>query len=75
MIHLISMVLLCIELIFAFISLSLQSFKYDRFLNDDLTVKDEFYKNEKRLKYHTMPWGGGSNICVGKEFAVTAIKQ
>lgn len=55
--------------------LSLQIFKYDRFLNDDMTVKDKFYKNEKRLKYYTMPWGAGKNICAGKEFAVTSIKQ
>ncbi|XP_071350251.1 prostacyclin synthase isoform X2 [Trachinotus anak] len=52
-----------------------QIFKYDRFLNEDVTVKDKFYKGEKRLKYHTMPWGAGRNVCVGKEFAVTAIKQ
>ncbi|XP_070693198.1 prostacyclin synthase [Pempheris klunzingeri] len=52
-----------------------QIFKYDRFLNDNMTVKDEFYKDGKRMKYHTMPWGAGRNICVGKEFAVTAIKQ
>ncbi|XP_044030626.1 prostacyclin synthase isoform X2 [Siniperca chuatsi] len=52
-----------------------QIFKYDRFLNDDMTVTDHFYKDGKRLKYYTMPWGAGKNICVGKEFAVTAIKQ
>ncbi|XP_041639060.1 prostacyclin synthase isoform X2 [Cheilinus undulatus] len=52
-----------------------QIFKYDRFLNDDMTVKDKFYKDGKRLKYHTMPWGAGRNVCVGKEFAITAIKQ
>ncbi|XP_034725964.1 prostacyclin synthase [Etheostoma cragini] len=52
-----------------------QVFKYDRFLNDDMTVKHKFYKEGKRLKYYTMPWGAGRNICVGKEFAVTAIKQ
>uniref|UniRef100_A0A665U5I4 Prostacyclin synthase n=1 Tax=Echeneis naucrates TaxID=173247 RepID=A0A665U5I4_ECHNA len=52
-----------------------QVFKYDRFLNEDFTVKDIFYKGERRLKYYTMPWGAGKNICVGKEFAVTAIKQ
>ncbi|XP_051271396.1 prostacyclin synthase [Dicentrarchus labrax] len=52
-----------------------QIFKYDRFLNDDMTVKDKFYKDGKRLKYHTMPWGAGRNMCVGREFAVTAIKQ
>ncbi|XP_040890960.1 prostacyclin synthase [Toxotes jaculatrix] len=52
-----------------------QIFKYDRFLNEDFTVKDKFYKDGRRLKYYTMPWGAGRNICVGKEFAVTAIKQ
>nr|QQL94729.1 cytochrome P450 8a1b [Lateolabrax maculatus] len=52
-----------------------QLFKYDRFLDDNMTVKEKFYKDGKRIKYHTMPWGGGRNTCVGKEFAVTAIKQ
>ncbi|KAM8914124.1 prostacyclin synthase isoform 2-T2 [Spinachia spinachia] len=52
-----------------------QIFKYDRFLNDDSTVKNEFYKDGKKMKYSTMPWGAGSSICVGKQFAVTAIKQ
>ncbi|MEQ2255879.1 hypothetical protein ILYODFUR_018429 [Ilyodon furcidens] len=50
-------------------------FKYDRFLNEDKTVKKEFYKDGTRLEYYTMPWGAGKNICIGKEFAVTAIKQ
>ncbi|XP_074523403.1 prostacyclin synthase isoform X2 [Halichoeres trimaculatus] len=52
-----------------------QNFKYDRFLNEDMTVKDTFYKDGKPLKYHTMPWGAGTNICIGKDFAVSAIKQ
>ncbi|CAJ1050629.1 prostacyclin synthase isoform X1 [Xyrichtys novacula] len=52
-----------------------ESFKYDRFLNEDMTVRDKFYKDGKRLKYHTVPWGAGRNICVGKDFAVSAIKQ
>ncbi|XP_068170456.1 prostacyclin synthase isoform X2 [Antennarius striatus] len=52
-----------------------QVFKYDRFLNDDMTAKDEFYKDGKKLKYYNMPWGAGRNICTGKEFAVRAIKQ
>nr|XP_057921533.1 prostacyclin synthase [Doryrhamphus excisus] len=52
-----------------------QIFKYDRFLNEDLTAKDHFYKDGRRLKYVTMPWGAGSNACVGKDFAVTAIKN
>ncbi|XP_060898962.1 prostacyclin synthase isoform X1 [Labrus mixtus] len=57
------------------IHLQPQIFKYDRFLNEDMTVKDTFYKEGKRLKYITMPWGAGTNVCVGKEFAVTTIKQ
>ncbi|XP_034022266.1 prostacyclin synthase [Thalassophryne amazonica] len=52
-----------------------QSFRYDRFLNDDMTEKKIFYKDGKRLKYYTMPWGAGTNMCVGKVFAVAAIKQ
>nr|XP_019957109.1 PREDICTED: prostacyclin synthase-like [Paralichthys olivaceus] len=52
-----------------------QIFKYDRFLNEDNTVKDTFYKEETRLKYYSMPWGAGRNTCIGKEFAVTTIKQ
>lgn len=58
-----------------FFILSFQLFKYNRFLNDDMTVKDTFYKNDERMKYPTMPWGTGKNMCVGKELAVTSIKQ
>ncbi|XP_071383085.1 prostacyclin synthase [Centroberyx affinis] len=52
-----------------------QNFKFDRFLNDDMTEKNKFYKGGNRVKYYNMPWGTGSNMCVGKEFAVTAIQQ
>ncbi|XP_061639633.1 prostacyclin synthase [Phyllopteryx taeniolatus] len=52
-----------------------QIFKYDRFLNEDLTAREDFYKDGRRLKYFTMPWGAGSNMCVGKDFAVTTIKE
>lgn len=52
-----------------------QMFVYDRFLDDDKRVKSTFYKHGKMLKYYTMPWGAGGNMCVGKEFAVLAIKQ
>ncbi|XP_061689366.1 prostacyclin synthase [Syngnathoides biaculeatus] len=52
-----------------------QVFKYDRFLNGDLTAREDFYKDGSRLKYFTMPWGAGSNVCVGKDFAVTTIKK
>lgn len=40
-----------------------------------MTAKDEFYKNDRRLKYYTMPWGAGKNMCAGKKFAITSIKQ
>ncbi|XP_056294323.1 prostacyclin synthase-like [Pseudoliparis swirei] len=59
-----------------------QIFKYDRFLNEvgsspgeNRTVKDKFYKDGNTVKYCTMPWGAGRSMCVGKDFAVTAIKQ
>ncbi|KAM6928341.1 prostacyclin synthase-like [Xenentodon cancila] len=52
-----------------------QKFKYDRFLNEDGSVKKDFYKEGKQLKYYTMPWGAGTNGCVGKPFAITTIRQ
>ncbi|CAI5789185.1 7-alpha-hydroxycholest-4-en-3-one 12-alpha-hydroxylase-like [Podarcis lilfordi] len=50
------------------------TFKYDRFLNPDGT-KREFYKNGKKLKQYTMPFGGGPSICPGRFFAVTELKM
>ncbi|KAG7219258.1 hypothetical protein INR49_019206 [Caranx melampygus] len=50
-------------------------YKYDRFLNEDGSVKKDFYKAGKRLKYYTMPWGAGTNGCVGKQFAISTIRQ
>lgn len=44
-------------------------------MNKDGSVKKDFYKGGKRLKYHTMPWGAGANGCVGKQFAITAIRK
>uniref|UniRef100_A0A3Q3XN09 Prostacyclin synthase n=1 Tax=Mola mola TaxID=94237 RepID=A0A3Q3XN09_MOLML len=52
-----------------------QKFKYDRFLNDDGSVKRDFYKGGKQLKYYNMPWGAGKNGCVGKQFAINTIRQ
>ncbi|XP_070966849.1 prostacyclin synthase [Oncorhynchus clarkii lewisi] len=52
-----------------------QTFQYDRFLNADGTEKKKFYKGGERLKYYTMPWGAGNNMCVGRHFAVSGIKQ
>lgn len=52
-----------------------QKYKYDRFLNQDGSPKIDFYKSGRRLKYYTMPWGAGTNGCVGKQFAITTIRQ
>ncbi|KAG8447072.1 hypothetical protein GDO86_014500 [Hymenochirus boettgeri] len=50
-------------------------FQYDRFLSANGTEKTFFYKNGKKLKYPNLPWGAGSNVCVGKRHAVNSIKQ
>uniref|UniRef100_A0A8D0DTV1 Cytochrome P450 n=1 Tax=Salvator merianae TaxID=96440 RepID=A0A8D0DTV1_SALMN len=50
------------------------TFKYDRFLNPDGTKK-EFYKNGKKLKYYTLPFGGGTTMCPGRFFAVNEMKM
>ncbi|KAM4613000.1 prostacyclin synthase-like [Polymixia lowei] len=52
-----------------------QKYKHDRFLNEDGSEKRDFYKEGKRLKYYTMPWGAGTNGCVGKQFAINTIRQ
>ncbi|KAH0619143.1 hypothetical protein JD844_018841 [Phrynosoma platyrhinos] len=52
-----------------------EKFRYNRFLNADGTEKTDFYKGGEKLKYYTMPWGAGINVCIGKFFAVNSIKQ
>ncbi|XP_019736977.1 prostacyclin synthase-like [Hippocampus comes] len=52
-----------------------QKFQFDRFLNKDGSAKRDFYKGGRRLKYYTMPWGAGTNGCVGKQFAINTIRQ
>ncbi|XP_020497788.1 prostacyclin synthase [Labrus bergylta] len=52
-----------------------QKYKYDRFLNANGSVKRDFYKAGRQLKYYTMPWGAGANGCVGKQFAINTIRQ
>ncbi|XP_029907045.1 prostacyclin synthase [Myripristis murdjan] len=52
-----------------------QKYKYDRFLNEDGSERRDFYKGGRRLKYYTMPWGAGTNGCVGKQFAINTIRQ
>ncbi|XP_056453580.1 7-alpha-hydroxycholest-4-en-3-one 12-alpha-hydroxylase-like [Gadus chalcogrammus] len=51
------------------------SFKYDRFLNPDGSKKTDFYKNGKKLRYYTMPWGAGVSMCPGRFFATNEMKQ
>ncbi|KAG7494733.1 prostacyclin synthase [Solea senegalensis] len=52
-----------------------QTFKYDRFLNDDGSAKSAFYKRGRRVKYSSMPFGAGTNGCVGKKFAIHTIRE
>ncbi|XP_068598324.1 prostacyclin synthase-like [Brachionichthys hirsutus] len=52
-----------------------QKYKYNRFLNEDGSVKRDFYKGGRRLRYYTMPWGAGTNGCVGKQFAINTIRE
>ncbi|KAI7810256.1 5-beta-cholestane-3-alpha,7-alpha-diol 12-alpha-hydroxylase-like [Triplophysa rosa] len=51
------------------------TFKYDRFLTPDGSKKTSFYKDGKKLKYYTMPWGAGSTMCPGRFFATNELKQ
>ncbi|KAM5135106.1 prostacyclin synthase [Mantella aurantiaca] len=51
-----------------------QVFRYNRFLNTDGTEKKEFYKRGQRVKHFTMPWGAGTNVCVGRFHAIASIK-
>ncbi|KAI4902114.1 hypothetical protein NFI96_013189 [Prochilodus magdalenae] len=52
-----------------------EKFKFNRFLNADGTEKTEFFKEGLKMKYGTMPWGAGTNLCPGRNFAVNALKQ
>ncbi|XP_054881337.1 prostacyclin synthase-like [Poeciliopsis prolifica] len=52
-----------------------QKFQFNRFLNEDGSVKKDFYKRGKKLKYYTMPWGAGANGCVGRQFAINTIRK
>ncbi|ELK33988.1 Prostacyclin synthase [Myotis davidii] len=50
-------------------------FKYNRFLNADGSEKKDFYKDGKRLKNYSMPWGAGHNQCLGRGYAISSMKQ
>ncbi|XP_060692344.1 prostacyclin synthase [Hemiscyllium ocellatum] len=51
-----------------------ENFKYDRFLNPDGTKKTDFFKGGKQLKYYNMPWGAGTNVCIGQSLATNSLK-
>ncbi|XP_051832519.1 prostacyclin synthase isoform X1 [Antechinus flavipes] len=52
-----------------------EEFKYNRFLNQDGSEKRDFYKAGKRLKNYSLPWGAGTNMCLGRSHAISSIKQ
>ncbi|XP_043836799.1 prostacyclin synthase [Dromiciops gliroides] len=52
-----------------------EEFKYNRFLNPDGSEKRDFYKGGKRLKNYNLPWGAGTNMCLGRSHAISSIKQ
>lgn len=51
-----------------------QFFKFDRFLKFDGKEKT-FFKDGLQMNYGSMPWGAGSSLCPGREFAVCAVKR
>ncbi|KAM4830137.1 prostacyclin synthase [Urocitellus parryii] len=52
-----------------------ETFRYDRFLKADGSGKRDFFKDGKRLKHPSVPWGAGHNQCLGRGYAVSSIKQ
>uniref|UniRef100_A0A8C1Y6V0 Prostacyclin synthase n=1 Tax=Cyprinus carpio TaxID=7962 RepID=A0A8C1Y6V0_CYPCA len=53
----------------------LQMFQFDRFLNADGTEKKDFFKDGVRVKCPSVPWGTKDNLCPGRQFAISAIKE
>ncbi|XP_068090886.1 cytochrome P450 7A1-like [Hyperolius riggenbachi] len=51
-----------------------QTFKYDRFLDENGKEKTNFYLRGKKLKYYYIPFGSGKTKCPGRQFAVYEIK-
>ncbi|RXN09163.1 prostacyclin synthase-like protein [Labeo rohita] len=52
-----------------------EMFQFDRFLNADGTEKKDFFKEGVRVKYPSVPWGTKDNLCPGRHFATSAIKE
>ncbi|XP_068090885.1 cytochrome P450 7A1-like [Hyperolius riggenbachi] len=51
-----------------------QTFKYDRYLDENGKDKTNFYLRGKKLKYYYMPFGSGKAKCPGRQFAIYEIK-
>ncbi|KAM8966875.1 cytochrome P450 7A1-like [Pelodytes ibericus] len=51
------------------------TFKYDRYLDENLQEKTNFYLKGRKLKYYYLPFGSGKTKCPGRQFAVHEIKQ
>ncbi|XP_067230511.1 prostacyclin synthase [Chanodichthys erythropterus] len=52
-----------------------EMFQFDRFLNEDGSERKVFFKEGTRMKYPSVPWGTKGNLCPGRHFAVSAIKE
>ncbi|XP_032897321.1 prostacyclin synthase [Amblyraja radiata] len=52
-----------------------ETFKYDRFLHKDGTKKTNFFKCGRQLKHYTLPWGAGTNVCIGQSLAINSLKM
>ncbi|KTG41280.1 hypothetical protein cypCar_00041913 [Cyprinus carpio] len=52
-----------------------EMFQFDRFLNADGTEKKDFFKDGVRVKCPSVPWGTKDNLCPGRQFAISAIKE
>ncbi|XP_048054883.1 prostacyclin synthase [Megalobrama amblycephala] len=52
-----------------------EMFQFDRFLNKDGSERKDFFKEGTRMKYPSVPWGTKGNLCPGRHFAVSAIKE
>ncbi|XP_053324289.1 cytochrome P450 7A1-like [Spea bombifrons] len=51
------------------------SFKYDRYVDENMKEKTTFYLKGRKLKYYYLPFGSGKTKCPGRQFAVHEIKQ
>lgn len=56
-------------------ALSLQTYKYNRFLDENGQEKTSFYRGGRKLRYYYMPFGSGVTKCPGRFFAIHEIKQ